>query len=626
MLLKASIKAVSLSAFAKYDLTKPPFSRVQWILAVTKRVNTNMRLFFLFSRKYPLQTVFMLLSLLVAGLLEGFGLSMLLPLLSFAIPQQAGELVTQTAIESSKLERLVTNLFSFLNLTPSIENFLMVILITVLLKSAVIILSRRQIGYTVARIATDLRIELLRSMIVAKWEYYLHERIGSHNSAMLIETKQSSEAFKLGVQMVADSIEALVFLAAAFLVSAEASLAAMGCSLAVFFLLRRYFRKVRKTGQRQTNLRRELLASMIDLFQSFKSLKAMAREELADYLLEKTTYSLQKVQQKQVMTQGMLKALQEPLATIFLSVGIYVTLVYWRIPLSNMLIMLFLIGRVIKQVTKIQERYSEIAIQENAYWSLQNTIRNLKEHREVRLGSEIPALKQVITLENVSFSYGESRILKNVHIRFPVGQITAVVGPSGSGKTTILDLVVGLLRPQEGEVCVDGIPLQRFDLKRWRQMIGYVPQETILLHDTIFNNVTLGEKRLKKEDVLTALQAAGALEFVNELPKGIDHIVGERGGKLSGGERQRISIARAIVHRPALIVFDEATSALDSASEEAICETMRRLRESHTIIAISHQTALLKCADQAYVIHGGVAEPIHPTDDNRLISISASGI
>lgn len=585
-----------------------------------------MRLFFLLARKYPLQTIFMLISLLVAGLLEGFGLSMLLPLLSFAIPQQAGEQVTQTAMASSKLEMLVTDLFAFLNLTPSIENILIVILISVILKSAIIIVSRRQTGYTVARIATDLRLELLRSMIAAKWEYYLHERIGAHNSAMLNETKRSSDAFRLGVQMVADSLEAVAFLVAAFLVSAEASLAAIGCSLIVFLLLRRYLRKVRKTGQQQTNLRRELLASMIDLFQSFKSLKAMAREELADYLLEKTTYSLQKVQQKQVMTQGMLKALQEPLATIFLAVGIYVTLVYWHIPLSNMIVMLFLISRVIKQVTKVQERYSEIIIQESAYWSLQKTIRNLNKHREVSSGVEIPSLKKLISLEDVNFSYGKSRILKNVHIRFPVGQITAVVGASGAGKTTILDLVVGLIRPQEGEVCIDGVPLQRIDLKRWRQMIGYVPQETILLHDTIFNNVTLGEKNLKKEDALTALQAAGALEFVNELPKGIDHIVGERGGKLSGGQKQRISIARALVHRPALIVFDEATSALDPASEEAVCETMRSLRKHHTIIAISHQTALLKCADQAYAIQNGVAEQIHPTDGNRLISKATNGI
>jgi ATP-binding cassette subfamily C protein len=583
-----------------------------------------MRLFFLFARKYPLQTVFMLICLLVAGLLEGFGLSLLLPLLSFAIPPQAGEQITRTGMESSKLERLVADLFAFLNLSLSIENILIVILITTALKSAAIIVSRRQTGYTVARIATDLRLELLRSMIAAKWEYYLQERMGAHNSAMLIETKQSSDAFKLGVLTAADSLEALAFLVAAFLVSAEASLAAIGCCLVVFFLLRRYLRKVRKTGQRQTHLRRELLSSMTDLFHSFKSLKAMAREELAEYLLEKTTYSLQKVQQKQVMTQGMLKALQEPLATIFLAIGIYVTLVYWRIPLSNILVMLILIARLVKQVTKIQERYSEITIQEAAYWSLQNTIRNLSKHREVGSGTEAPVLRQAISFDDVSFSYGESRVLKNLHMRFPVGQITAVVGPSGSGKTTILDLVVGLIRPQEGEVYIDGLPLQRIDFKRWRQMIGYVPQETILLHDSIFNNVALGEKNITKEDVLKSLQAAGALEFINELPKGIDHIVGERGGKLSGGQRQRISIARALVHQPALIVFDEATSALDPVSEEAICETMRHLRNNHTIIAISHQTALLKCSDRAYAIHDGVAEQIHLTGDNRLISITAN--
>jgi ATP-binding cassette subfamily C protein len=264
-------------------------------------------------------------------------------------------------------------------------------------------------------------------------------------------------------------------------------------------------------------------------------------------------------------------------------------------------------------------------MQENAYWSLQKTIQNLKRYKEMNSAAEIPTLRKAISLEGVSFSYGKSRILNNLHMRFPSGQITAVVGPSGSGKTTILDLVIGLIRPQEGEVFIDGIPLKNIDLKRWRQMIGYVPQETILLHDTIFNNITLGDKVLRKDDVLTALKASGALEFVNELPHGIDHMVGERGGKLSGGQRQRISIARAIVHQPALIVFDEATSALDPISEEAICETMRCLRENHTIIAISHQTALLKCADRAYVINNGAAEIIRPADGNWLISIAADG-
>jgi ATP-binding cassette subfamily C protein len=391
------------------------------------------------------------------------------------------------------------------------------------------------------------------------------------------------------------------------------------------FFLRRYIRKVRKTGQRQTQLRRDLLASMTDLFQSFKSLKAMAREDHADYILKKSTLSLQRVQKKQVMTQGMMKALQEPLITIFLAIGIFLTLVYWHLPVSNTLVLLFLIGRVIKQLTKIQERYSEIAILEGSYWSFQKTIRNLTQQREEILGTKQPVLDRELTLEGVSFSYGDGWALRNVNILFPVGQITAIIGPSGSGKTTILDLVAGLLPPQQGEVRLDGVSLKQFDIKKWRQMIGYVPQETILMHDTILNNIVLGDKNLKAEDAVAALTAAGAMEFVEGMPEGIHHVVGEGGGKLSGGQRQRIAIARAIVHRPKLLIFDEATSALDPVSETAVCETMRQLRGEHTILAISHQTALLKCADQAYVIDNGVAKPICPTDGNRLISISNNG-
>jgi ATP-binding cassette subfamily C protein len=583
-----------------------------------------MRLFFLFTRKYPTQTLLMLVCLLAAGLLDGFGLSMLLPLLSIAIPQGV-EPAGIPAMGGSKLEKLVADFFAFLNLTPSVANIMVIIVLSVILKSLMIFISRRQVGYTVARIATDLRLELLRAMMAAKWEYFLRERLGYHTSAMLNETKQSSSAFNLGVLMVADFLEALVYIVTAFLVSANASLVAIGLSLFIMFFLRRYIRKVRKTGQRQTQLRRDLLASMTDLFQSFKSLKAMAREDHADYILKKSTLSLQRVQKKQVMTQGMMKALQEPLITIFLAIGIFLTLVYWHLPVSNTLVLLFLIGRVIKQLTKIQERYSEIAILEGSYWSFQKTIRNLTQQREEILGTKQPVLDRELTLEGVSFSYGDGWALRNVNILFPVGQITAIIGPSGSGKTTILDLVAGLLPPQQGEVRLDGVSLKQFDIKKWRQMIGYVPQETILMHDTILNNIVLGDKNLKAEDAVVALTAAGAMDFVEGMPEGIHHVVGEGGGKLSGGQRQRIAIARAIVHRPKLLIFDEATSALDPVSEAAVCGTMRQLRGEHTILAISHQTALLKCADQAYVIDNGVAKQICPTDGNQLISITDDG-
>jgi ATP-binding cassette subfamily C protein len=189
-----------------------------------------------------------------------------------------------------------------------------------------------------------------------------------------------------------------------------------------------------------------------------------------------------------------------------------------------------------------------------------------------------------------------------------------------------VDLVVGLLTPQEGEIRLDEVSLRQIDLKQWRHMIGYVPQETILLHDTILNNLTLGDAKITEQDALAALRAAGAMEFVERLADGIHHVVGERGGNLSGGERQRIAIARALVHQPQLLIFDEATSALDPESEAMVCETMRSLRGKHTILAISHRTALLTCADHGYIIRDGIAEPLDFTEGNYLISASQNAI
>jgi ATP-binding cassette subfamily C protein len=185
-----------------------------------------------------------------------------------------------------------------------------------------------------------------------------------------------------------------------------------------------------------------------------------------------------------------------------------------------------------------------------------------------------------------------------------------LVGPSGAGKTTIIDLLTGLLQPQSGAILIDGTSLQELDTRAWRQMIGYVPQETVLLHDTILHNVTLGDPALGEADAERALKEAGAWEFIAMLPQGMNSSVGERGGKLSGGQRQRIMIARALVHRPRLLILDEATSALDPASEAAICQTLEQLRGELTILAISHQTALVNAADRVYRLEKGQASAV----------------
>jgi ATP-binding cassette subfamily C protein len=180
----------------------------------------------------------------------------------------------------------------------------------------------------------------------------------------------------------------------------------------------------------------------------------------------------------------------------------------------------------------------------------------------------------------------------------------------------LLDLLCGLAEPQSGEILIDGISLHEIDLHHWRRMIGYVSQDTILLHDTILSNILIGAPDLTQADAEQALQQAGAWDFVCNLPEGLLTVVGERGGLLSGGQRQRIAIARALAHRPLFLLLDEPTSALDPDSEKIICETLQRLAQSLTIIAVSHQPAVINAADRIFTLSKGKAEllPLKPSN------------
>jgi len=198
-------------------------------------------------------------------------------------------------------------------------------------------------------------------------------------------------------------------------------------------------------------------------------------------------------------------------------------------------------------------------------------------------------------------------VLQDLSLSLPAGSFTTLVGPSGVGKTTVVDLLIGLLQPEAGRVMVDEVPLPSLHQRRWRGLIGYVPQENLLLHDTLLANITLGDTRFSEADAAEALRAAGAWDFVASLPQGMHTLVGERGVRFSGGQRQRIMIARALVHRPRLLVLDEATSALDPESEAAICATLKDLGGKITVLAISHQSALVAAADRIYRLRDGTA-------------------
>jgi ATP-binding cassette subfamily C protein len=565
-----------------------------------------MRLIIRLARKYPWQSATMLLALLLAGIAEGFGLSALLPLISTVAGSQAGA-GQGASVGKSGFELMVTDTLTRFGITPSIGTLLVVIVLAIVLKSLLILFAKKQVGYTVARVGTDLRLELLRALLGARWEYFLRQPIGSLSNAMATEAARSSKAYLRGATMASLLIETLVYTGVALLVSWKVTLASLVAGLIFVFLLRQLVQKARRAGFRQTELLKSLISLLTDTLQSIKPLKAMARENLADAVLERKTTRLNKALEKQVFSRETLKAVQEPMLAALLAVGVYVLLVQWGLPLSTTMVLVVLLARTAKQLNKVQQEYQEMVILESAYWSLQETIQEARQSIETDLGTQQPSLERAIKLDQVNFAYGDNQVLQDASLVFPVGIFTAIVGPSGVGKTTIVDLIIGLLRPQRGEIWIDDLPLAKVNLRSWRRMIGYVPQETLLLHDTILANITLGDNEITEKDVEYALRAAGAWEFVLEMPEGIYTTVGERGGLISGGERQRIAIARALVHNPKLLILDEPTSALDGESELAICDTLQQLSGRYTILAISHRAKLLNAADRAYQLEDGKA-------------------
>jgi len=232
----------------------------------------------------------------------------------------------------------------------------------------------------------------------------------------------------------------------------------------------------------------------------------------------------------------------------------------------------------------------------------------IETESEIRNKPDAVALdefKSDIEFVDVSFSYGQHEVLKNINLRIQKGKTVALVGPSGGGKSTLADLVPRFYDPTSGEVRVDGKALTDYEVESIRKHMGIVTQESILFNDTIFNNIAFGMKDVREEDVIHAAKVANAHEFIEKTEHGYQTLIGERGGKLSGGQRQRLSIARAVLKNPPILILDEATSALDSESERLVQDALFNLMQNRTSIVIAHRLSTIQHADEIIVIQDG---------------------
>ena len=418
-----------------------------------------------------------------------------------------------------------------------------------------------------------------------------------------------SAAAAIGSEMLVGSgiIAVLLYTAPLVTVGAGASLV-----LLVIALLRTTRKLARRAGGQQHALNREMLRTLQHALGAIKEIKALGREDFF--------YRAYAEQQRTRLELGHLGVTLETLPpliieTVFvggaLMVVVLLTVVGGGGATSLPTLGLFAYAgfRIVPMANRITWRLNEIRSRELPIQKLYDDFRLLTNSAPAGAESDAAvAFHETITLEDVAYAYPGTAApaLRGVSLSLRRGESLGVVGPTGAGKSTLIDLIVGLLPPSAGRVCIDGVELAGRE-RAWRRHVGYVPQSIVLVDDTLRRNVALGiaDRDIDEARVLAALRIAQLEARVAAMPEGLDTVIGERGVRLAGGERQRIGIARALYHDPGVLVLDEATAALDTATEAAVADALRALRGEKTVLLIAHRLSTVRACDRIVVIADG---------------------
>jgi|RhiMethySRZTD1v2_1073278.scaffolds.fasta_scaffold00267_36 ATP-binding cassette, subfamily C, bacterial len=551
-----------------------------------KSIGEIFRLFFYTGWK---RQCLILLAMLLGVAAENLSIASLWPIVGVASGEE---------IKPSPATRLVTQLLDTVGLSPTLGALLLFLCATITLKFALSTAGLIYVGREVARMSTQMRLNLIGAIVRARWSHIISTPAGRLSAALSDEGERASAAYRAAGSFASRLTETLTYLIGCLWISWEFSVAAILAICILWLAVGRFVAMARRAGRAKWRSVHLLSGAVNDLLTSIKSLRAMNRQAYLGRFASAQVKELRKSAQREYYSEAAVRALQEPLLGSMLLGGFYVGYTYFNLGLVELIGVVWLLRRISNGVSTMRGAMQRIAVDGVAFWSIVRLTQAMNDQAESLHGGTVAHLSRQCDFRDVSFGYGEKTVVQSAGFTLPVGEVATLIGPSGAGKTTIADLLVGLHEPDSGSVLIDGVPLTDIDLAHWRGKIGYIPQENILFNDTVMENITLGDHSIGEEQAIEALRLAGAWGFVSALPRGLHEVIGVRGNLLSGGQKQRLSIARALIHNPELLILDEATSALDRATARDICDAVRGLRGNRTILAITHQSIWMDAADR----------------------------
>lgn len=543
--------------------------------------------------------------MIISGLTSSFGIVMLIPLLSL------------TGIVGYSTTRIpfLADLIKFLNSYNTSTQLLIVLAIYITIISFQAILNRKLSilnveiiqGYT-----KYLRISLFEKTVRADWSCLMNKKGSDITNSFSLEIGRIAAGTIYLLKIISQIILAFFQLAVSFLLSPLFTLFVLICGSVIFIYLNSTLKESKKLGTSLQKINQNLFSQITEQLNGVKEIKSYGIEQTQLTSFTETITAIEKNSIDYAKVQSYPDFYYKISAAMAISLFFYFAINYFNVEPSAMLIIIFIFSRLWPIFSAFQNNLQNIFIILPSYTSLKvlesELLINAENFSIINDNSEHFNMKNSVIFQDINFKYktnSESFEIKNLDFEIKAKTIFAFVGRSGAGKSTIVDLLLGLLKPDSGKIIVDGVNIDHNLMKKWRKSIGYVPQDPFLLNNTIRENLLRFSPSATENELIESLQLASAMEFVSKLPLGLETYIGDRGVKLSGGERQRIVLARALLRKPAMLILDEATSALDTENEYNILKAVEALRGKLTVIVIAHRLSTIKNADNIVIVDKG---------------------
>ena len=546
---------------------------------------------------------------LVAALLDGFAIALLIPFLNILFHQPS------TAMKSGWISKLLDATVGS-QIVPgdemhSLRNVIVLVLIAVILKNLLVWVAG-QFGATLQEYVTrDLRNAVYRHLAHLPLGYFTQMKAGQILSRVINDT---FETRLILTQIVTQSLQSaslvIVYIAILFSISWQLSLIALIILPLLGFSLQPMLKKLRRGNLRRGNVHGEMTSVLQETISGIRLVKASGTEAYEESRFaegsNKYASSSLRLTRLALLAPPVTEIIGTVIAVLILWIGAWQVLRSGTMTGATLLAFLTLVLRLLQPLKQLSQMrttaQSSLASAERLFEILDSPA----EFQRDRGTRDMATFDRHLEFENVSFSYGDAPVLSGVDFSASKGEVVALVGPSGSGKSTLVDLIPRFYEPTGGRILLDGIDTREIKLPALRSLTGIVSQETVLFHDSVRSNIAYGAaNRYTQEQIEAAARAANAHEFIMELPRGYDTLLGERGTRLSGGQRQRLAIARALLTDPPILILDEATSALDTESERLVQEAVDRLLQGRTVFVIAHRLSTITHADQILVLERG---------------------